>query len=108
MTLSLAIITEGSEKPAIFSAIRSVSSIRSLAGTTRDTSPERSASAASMIRPVRIMSIALALPTARGSRCVAPMPGRMPSVISGWPNFAESAATTMSQIMASSAPPPRQ
>ena len=50
--------------------------------------PARSASAASIIRPVRIRSIALALPTARVSRCVPPKPGMTPSLISGWPNFA--------------------
>ena len=52
------------------------------------------------------MSIALALPIARGSRCVPPAPGMMPSLISGWPNFAVSAAMTMSHIIASSQPPP--
>ena len=52
------------------------------------------------------MSIALALPTARVSRCVPPAPGMTPSVISGWPNFAVSAAMMMSHIIASSQPPP--
>ena len=41
--------------------------------------------------------MALALPTARVSRCVPPAPGMMPSVISGWPNTALSAAMMMSQ-----------
>ena len=50
--------------------------------------------------------LALALPTARGSRCVPPMPGITPSLISGWPNCALSAAITMSHIMESSQPPP--
>ena len=68
------------------------SSIRLAAGTTRATRPDRSASAASIMRPVRIMSIALALPTARVSRWVPPMPGMTPSLISGWPNLALSAA----------------
>ena len=58
------------------------------------------------MRPVRIMSIAFALPTARGSRCVPPAPGMTPSLISGWPNFAVSAAITMSHSIASSQPPP--
>ena len=58
------------------------------------------------MRPVRIISIALALPTARVSRCVPPMPGMTPSLISGWPNLALSAAMMMSHIMASSQPPP--
>ena len=50
--------------------------------------------------------MAFALPTARVSRCVPPLPGMMPSVISGWPNTAVSAARMMSQAMASSQPPP--
>ena len=76
------------------------------AGTTRDTRPLRSASAASMVRPVRMRSIALALPMARVSRCDPPMPGSTPSLISGWPNLAVSAAIRMSHIIASSQPPP--
>ena len=63
------------------------SSIRFAAGTTRATSPDFSASAASIMRPVRIISMALALPTARVSRCVPPMPGMTPSLISGCPNL---------------------
>src|SRR5574337_1590484 len=55
---------------------------------------------------VSTMSIALALPIARGRRWVPPPPGIRPSVISGWPNRAESAAITMSHIIASSQPPP--
>ena len=53
------------------------------AGTTRATKPERSASAASIMRPVKIISIAFALPTAWVRRCVPPIPGMMPSLISG-------------------------
>ncbi len=52
------------------------------------------------------MSIAFDLPIARGSRCVPPMPGIVPMVISGWPNFAVSAAMMRSHIIASSQPPP--
>ena len=52
------------------------------------------------------MSIAFALLTARGRRCVPPEPGTMPSLISGWPKRAVSAAMTMSHIIASSHPPP--
>ena len=98
--------TDGSDMPAMVSATFIASSIRLAAGTTRATRPERSASAASIMRPVRIMSIALALPTARVSRCVPPMPGMTPSLISGWPNFALSAAMMMSHCIASSQPPP--
>ena len=48
----------------------------------------------------------LGLATARGRRCVPPAPGMMPSLISGWPNFALSAAMMKSHIIASSQPPP--
>ena len=106
MTDSLTIIATGSEQDAILPATASASSISLSAGTTRDTSPERSASAASIMRAVRHRSIAFALPTARGSRCVPPAPGKVPRLISGWPNFALSAAITMSHIIASSQPPP--
>ena len=103
---SLAIAAAGRDIEAIFSAAASASSINLSAGTTRLTRPERSASAASIIRPVRQRSIALDLPIARVSRWVPPMPGMVPSVISGWPNFAVSEAMMMSHIIASSQPPP--
>src|SRR4249919_341970 len=48
------------------------------------------------------------MPTRRGSRCVPPPPGMSPSLISGCPSVASSAATRMSQHIASSSPPPRQ
>lgn len=51
--------------------------------------------------------MALALPMARGRRCVPPAPGRVPIFTSGWPNLAFSAAKTMSHIMANSQPPPK-
>ena len=107
LTLSFATIRATSDMPAIVSAAFIASSIRLAAGTTRATRPERSASAASIIRPVKFKSIAFALPTARVKRCVPPMPGMTPSLISGWPNFALSAAMIMSHIIASSQPPPR-
>ncbi len=84
---SLAIMTAGNECPAIVVAAASASSSKEAAGTMRDTRPARSASAASIVRAVRTRSIALALPTARGSRCVPPAPGMMPSLISGCPNL---------------------
>ncbi len=43
-------------------------------GTMRETRPERSASAASIMRPVRQRSIAFAFPTARVRRCEPPKP----------------------------------
>ncbi len=106
MTDSFTIITDGSEKPAMIVAASSASSSSRSAGTTRDTRPARSASAASIMRAVSARSIAFALLTARGRRCVPPAPGMMPSLISGCPNFAVSAAMMKSHIMASSQPPP--
>ena len=47
------------------------------------TRPDRSASAASIMRPVRHISMAFALPIARVSRCDPPMPGVTASLISG-------------------------
>ena len=91
---------------AIAAAVFMASSIRSAAGTILATRPERSASSAPIIRPVRHISIALALPTAWVSRCEPPMPGVTPSLISGWPNFALSAAMMKSAIIATSQPPP--
>ena len=92
--------------PAIASAVFIASSSSSPAGTTLATRPDNSASAASIIRPVRHISIALALPIARVSRCDPPMPGVTPSLISGWPNLALSAAMMKSAIIATSQPPP--
>ena len=91
---------------AISAAVLSASATRSAKGTTRATSPERSASSAPIIRPVRHISIALALPIARVRRCDPPMPGPTPSLISGWPKRALSAAMMKSAIIASSQPPP--
>jgi len=96
----------GVDMAAMVAATPSASVSRSAAGTTRLTSPARSASAASMVRPVRQRSIAFALPTALVSRCEPPMPGITPSLISGWPNTAVSAAISRSHSMASSQPPP--
>src|SRR6516162_7610817 len=106
LTASFAAMSDGCDIAAMVSATFSASSIRLAAGTTRATRPERSASAASIMRPVKIRSMALALPTARARRCVPPMPGMTPSLISGWPNLALSAAMMRSHIMASSQPPP--
>ena len=106
LTASFAASTDGSDIAAMVSATFIVSSIRLAAGTTRATRPERSASPASIMRPVRIRSMAFALPTARVRRWVPPMPGMNSSLISGWPNLALSAAMMRSHIIASSQPPP--
>ena len=52
------------------------------------------------------ISSAFAGPTSRGSRCVPPKPGMIPSAISGWPKLAENAARRTSQAIAISQPPP--
>ncbi len=106
MTVSLAIITASGERLAIFLAVSSAFGTSSARGTTRLTRPERSASAASIIRAVRTMSMAFDLPTKRVSRWVPPAPGMTPRLISGWPNLALSAAMMKSHIIASSQPPP--
>src|SRR5690554_6105374 len=56
------------------------------------TRPACSASRASIWRPVRHISMALALPMARVRRWVPPIPGSTPRLISGWPKRALSAA----------------
>src|SRR5437764_841582 len=75
------------------------------AGTRWLTRPAALASSAFMRRPVKISSLASGAPTMRGSSCVPPMPGKMPSVVSGTPNTAVSPATTKSDRIASSQPP---
>lgn len=63
-------------------AVRIASPTSSLAAITQLTRPQRSASAASMILPVRHISIAFDLPIKRVSRCVPPPPGVIPTVTS--------------------------
>jgi hypothetical protein len=102
----LAIITDGRDSSAMRVATFTASSTRSSEGTMRLTSPERSASSASIIRAVSTISMALDLPTKRVRRWVPPEPGMTPRLISGWPNLAPSPARMKSHIMASSQPPP--
>jgi hypothetical protein len=97
----------GDDIAAICPATSRASLINWWPGTSREIRPARSASAASMVRPVRHRSIAFALPTARVSRCDPPMPGMRPRRISGCPNCAVSEAMCTSHIMASSHPPPK-
>src|SRR6266545_4813853 len=73
-------------------AISIVFASRRSAGTTWFTRPMVNAVFASMMSPVRIISIALPSPTRRVKRCVPPPPGMMPRLISGWPNEAASLA----------------
>ena len=88
--------------------------ISSSGAYTALTRPIFSASAAPMTLPEKISSLALAMPTRRGRRWVPEKPGVMPRPTSGWPNLAPPlpsalgpAARMMSQLMASSQPPPR-
>src|SRR5207245_1998063 len=85
----------------------STSALSWSSGTTRVASPNCCASRAEIVRPVRIRSSAACGPTKRGSITIA-TGGKQPSLISGWPNCADSAATTKSQKVASSQPPPKQ
>ena len=74
--------------------------------TTSSTRPASCASAAPIGSPERIIAMALSMPTSRGSRCVPPAPGMMPSLISGSPRRVSGAATRKWQASASSSPPP--
>src|SRR6185503_2918832 len=60
-------------------------------------------------RPLRDLlgQLQRCFPITRARRWVPPPPGMIPSRISGWPNWALSEATIMSQASASSQPPPR-
>ena len=56
-------------------------------GTTRFTSPTALGLLGVDRIAVRFISSAFATPTRRGSRCVPPKPGMIPSLISGWPKL---------------------
>ena len=75
------------------------------AGTRWFTSPAAFASSAFIRRPVKISSLASGAPTMRGRSWVPPMPGKIPSVVSGTPKTAVSLATMKSERIASSQPP---
>ena len=89
------------------SAISSAPSMSASGAKTALTRPIFSASSALIILPEKISSLALATPTRRGRRWVPEKPGVMPRPTSGWPNLAFSEARMMSQLSASSQPPPR-
>src|SRR5690554_506191 len=92
LTHSLVIITLGSDLLAMTWAVFRVSSSSWSTGKILATRPACSASRASIWRPVRHISMALALPMARVRRWVPPIPGSTPRLISGWPKRALSAA----------------
>ena len=70
------------------------------------TRPAASASLAGIGSPDRIIGSAFSMPTRRGSRCVPPAPGMIPSLISGRPSRVPAAATRKWQPIVSSSPPP--
>src|SRR6185312_1779009 len=71
--------------------------------------PSSFASSKVKVLPVTISSMALLLPTIRLRRCVPPVPGRTPRLISGSPILpASRRAMRMSAAMAISSPPPTQ
>jgi len=96
----------GPENDATCFATANATSSSCSSGTTLETNPATRASSALKARPVKNKSIAICLPTTRGSRCVPPAPGIAASVISGWQNFAVAAAMTISHISTNSQPPP--
>lgn len=83
-----------------------VSASSAAAGTTLLTSPAASASAASSLRPVSIISRVRLRPTLRTSSAVIII-GHSPTWISVVPNTAVSAATTRSQATIRPRPPAR-
>ena len=78
--------------------------------TQRSTSPAAAASGPLNARPLTISGKAASGPISRGSRCVPPQPGMMPSVTSGRPMrvLGWSVAIRYPQASAHSVPPPKQ
>jgi len=68
---------------AIFCAVVIASSTSLSAGIIRLTKPQRSASSASIMRPVKHISMDLDFPIILVRRCDPPAPGQMPILISG-------------------------
>ena len=91
---------------AMRSAMALAASSKSASGTTRLTSPMRSASAASTMSPVSASSAALAWPTTNGSSQAPPSPGMMPSFTKLSANLALSPAMRTSHMQARSQPAP--
>src|SRR5580658_1327259 len=106
LTASMAYCTASGAFAMIFPAIASARGISSAAAVTSFTNPIRCASGAVIISPASTICIASPLPTSRGSRCVPPYPGIIPSFTSGCPSLALSLARRIVQARASSHPPP--
>ena len=79
---------------------------RSSGDTTWLTRPRRSASAASIRSPVKIISQALAIPTTRGRKYVPPQSGCRPRLTKAWANLASVEAMRRSQPSARFMPAP--
>ena len=107
MIASLAARTARGPRSQIVCAQRRAVGRRSGSGTTAFTRPRRWASGAPMVSAIRIISMALARGTARGSRWVPPAPGMIAQRVSVSPNVACSAAIRRSEASASSRPPAR-
>jgi hypothetical protein len=105
--ISSAAATDSGADAQIARASSRVVGIRSAAGTTRFTNPQRAASEAPTRRPVSSHSTATGRGSRAGSRSRPPASGTRPSVASGNANSACEAATTRSAARTSSNPPPR-
>jgi len=75
-------------------------------GTTRETRPQASASAAAMASPVNDISSARDMPTTRGSSHAPPSPGTMPTLMKLSAKLACSEAMRISHMQARSQPAP--
>jgi hypothetical protein len=104
--ISSAAATDSGAAAQIARASSNAAGIRPSTGTTRLTRPQRAASAAPTRRPVSSHSTAIGRGSRDGRRSSPPASGTRPSVTSGSPNSACSAATTRSAARTSSKPPP--
>ena len=80
--------------------------MRASGACSSDTSPAASACSAAISSPVNSIWAAKLRPTALTSRCVPPLPGRLPIFASVSPKRAPVEAMRMSQASAISRPPP--
>ena len=104
--LRFAILTVNAGEAATVSAISRAVSSSAAAGTTRDTTPCRSASSASITRPVRIRSIATPWPHIWNRRAMPPVSVMTPCFTSGSMKRVPSAQMRMSATSERSKEPP--
>mmetsp|Transcript_43085 Transcript_43085/g.129382 ORF Transcript_43085/g.129382 Transcript_43085/m.129382 type:complete len:324 (-) Transcript_43085:373-1344(-) len=94
-------------RPSAMSSAWCLAASRSCSrGTTSSTRPSLAAAGALMGVDVSIISTAFCRPTSRGSLCVPPNPGMIPSCSSGSPSRVPGVHTRALQPMATSRPPP--